>query len=91
MEGIIRLRVGKIVIIEANLTSSPLHAMNYFKLTRRNNEDLDKINRKFLCAPNIRGSKETKRLPLVAWDEVCRPKFEGGLGIGEMKMLTRLR
>ena len=54
--------------------------MNLFKLTKSNNEDLDKINRKFLWTSNI-GSKETKGFPLVAWDEVCRPKDVGGLGI----------
>ena len=47
--------------------------MDYFKLTKSNNEDLDKINRKFLWALNI-GFKEAR-------DEVCRPKSEGGLGI----------
>ena len=34
----------------------------------------------FLWLPNI-GSNETKVFPLVAWDNVCRPKSEGGLGI----------
>ena len=58
-------RVGKIVLIKANLASSLLHAMNCFKLTKINNEDLDKINKKFLWAPNI-GSKEVKGFPLVA-------------------------
>ena len=62
------------------MASSPLHVMNCFKLTKSNNEDFDKINRKFLWAPNI-GYKEAKEFPLVAWDEVCRPKSEGGLGI----------
>ena len=30
--------------------------------------------------PNI-GSNEAKGFPLVVWDDVCRPKSEGGLGI----------
>ena len=52
--------------------------MNCFKLTKSNNEDLDKIIKKFSCAPNI-GSTEVKGFPLVAWDGVCKPKFEGRL------------
>ena len=72
-------RAGKIVLIKSNLVSS-LHVMNCFKLTKSNNEDLDKINRKFLWAPNL-GFKEAKGFPLVAWNEVCRPKFEGRLEI----------
>ena len=71
--------VTKIVLIKSNLVSS-LHVMNCFKLTKSNNEDLDKINRKFLWAPNL-GCKEAKGFPLVAWNEVCRPKFEGRLEI----------
>ena len=74
------LRAGKVVLMKSNLASSPLHVMNCFKLTKNINEDLDKINRKFLWALNI-GFKEAKGFPLVAWDEVCRPKSEGGLGI----------
>ena len=62
------------------MASSPLHVMNCFKLTKRNNEDLDRINRNFLWLPNI-GSKEAIRFPLVAWDEVCRPKSKESLGI----------
>ena len=58
-------RVGKVVLIKSNLESSHLHVMNYFKLTKINNEDHDKINRKFLWAPNI-GFKEAKGFPLVA-------------------------
>ena len=54
--------------------------MNCFKLTKRINEDLDRINKNLLWLPNI-GSNETKGFPLVAWDEICRPKSEGGLGI----------
>ena len=48
LEARFLLRAGKIVLIKANLASSPLQAMNCFKLTKSNNEDLDKINRKFL-------------------------------------------
>ena len=52
--------------------------MDCFKLTKRNNEDLDKINKIFLW--NV-GSNESIGFPLVAWEEVCRPKCERYLGI----------
>ena len=54
--------------------------MNCFKLIERNNKDLHKINGSFLWTPNI-GPKEDKEILLVAYDEVCRPKAKGGLGI----------
>ena len=52
------------------MVSSFLHVMNCFKLIKRNNEDLDKINRKFLWTPNTRPN-ETKGIPLVVWDDIC--------------------
>ena len=64
-------------MIKANLASYPLHIMNFFKLTKRNNKDLDKINRKSY-GPQIRGHNKTKEIPMVAWDVLCKPKFEGG-------------
>ena len=53
-----------VVLIKSNLTSS-FHVINGFKLTKSNNKNFDKINKKFLWAPNI-GFKETKGFPLVA-------------------------
>ena len=41
-------RADKITLIKANLASSPLHVLNCFKLTKRNKEDLDRINKKNL-------------------------------------------
>ena len=68
------------MLMKANLASSPLHVMNCFKLIKRNNEDLDIINRNFLWLANM-GINENKVFPLIAWDGVCTPKSKGGLGI----------
>ena len=73
-------RAGKITLIETNLSSSPLHMMNCFKLTKRNNEDLDRININFLWQSNMRANG-TKTFPLVAWNDINRPKSQGSLGI----------
>ena len=73
-------RAGKIMLIKAKMESSPLHVMNCFKLTKINDEDLYRINRNFLWLPNM-VINENKVFSLVAWDDVCRPKPKGGLGI----------
>ena len=39
-------RGDKITLIKANLESSPLHVLNCFKLTKRNNEDLIELIKK---------------------------------------------
>ena len=78
--------------MKANLVSSPLHVMNCFKLTKKNNnnEDLHIINRNFLWLPNM-GVNGTKVFLVVAWDDVYRPQFEGGLGIRKVMMLIELQ
>ena len=73
-------RADKITLIKSNLASTPLRVMNCFKLTKRNNEDLDGINMNYVWLSNI-GSNETNVFPLVSHENVCRPKSEGGLGI----------
>jgi ribonuclease HI len=39
--------------------------------------DLDRLNRNFLWG----STNESKKMHLVGWDKVCRPKREGGLGL----------
>ena len=80
LESSFPFKSGKIVLIKANFASYPLHVMNYFKLTKWNNEDINRINWNFLLLPNI-GCNETKEFPLIAYDKLCRPKSEGGQGI----------
>ena len=84
MEARFLSRANKIDLIEANLTSSPLHEMNCFKLTKMKNE----INRNFLWLPNM-GDNGTKVFPLVAWVNVCRPKSEGDLTIRKNDEVNR--
>lgn len=84
LENTFLSRIGKIFLLKANLARFPLHVMNCFKLTKMNNEDHDKINRNFFWTQNL-VCKESKEIPLVAWDEVCRHKLEGG----EMKILIK--
>ena len=42
LESLFPFKDGKITLIKANLESSHLHVMNFFKLMKRNNEDLDR-------------------------------------------------
>lgn len=65
LENMFLSRVGKIVLIKANLASFPLHVMSCFKLTKMNNEGHNKINRNFFWTQNL-VCKESKEIPLVA-------------------------
>jgi ribonuclease HI len=34
-------------------------------------------------------TKEKKRMPLIAWDQVCKPVREGGLGIRKIRSMNK--
>lgn len=67
-------KAGRITLIKANLCGMPNHMMSCFKCLAKFTKLLDKENIMFLLG------KEGKMNP-VAWDKVCQPKCNGGLGI----------
>ena len=69
--------VGRIVLIRSVMTVLPNHVMQGVALPSQLCEKLDKINRDFLWG----SSTEKKKLHLVGWSKIIRPKEEGGLDI----------
>ena len=69
--------VGRTVLIKSIMAAIPNHVMQGVALRSHLCEKLDKINRDFLWG----SSTEKKRLHLVGWSKVIRPKEEGRLGI----------
>jgi len=70
-------KAGRIILIQSNLESLPIHTMQCYKLPSRITDQLDRIHREFFWKKNT----SEKGLPLVAWDKICRPKILGGLGL----------
>ena len=68
---------GRTVLIKSVMDAIPNHVMQWVALSSHLCEKIDKINRDFLWG----SSTEKKRLHLVGWSKVIRPKEEGGLGI----------
>ena len=68
---------GRTMLIKSVMAAIPNHVMQGVALRSHLCEKLDKINRDFLWG----SSTEKKRLHLVAWSKVIKPKEEGGLGI----------
>ena len=68
---------GRIVLIKSVMAAIPNHVMQGVALSNHLLEKLDKINRDFLWG----SSMEKKKLHLVGWSKVIRPKEEGGLSI----------
>ncbi|KAG7552028.1 Reverse transcriptase domain [Arabidopsis thaliana x Arabidopsis arenosa] len=68
---------GRITLIKSVLSSIPVHSMSTIKLPASTLSKLDKISRDFLWG----SSAEKRKIHLVSWKTVCRPKRDGGLGI----------
>lgn len=68
---------GRLTLTKSVLASLPVHAMSTILLPKSTIDKIDRVSRSFLW-----GSTPQKRKQhLVAWNRVCLPKSEGGLGI----------
>jgi hypothetical protein len=70
---------GRLVLVNAVLDSLPTHAMAVLQLPPVVVAALDALRRAFLWGVGEERASGAKCL--VAWDMVCRPKDEGGLGV----------
>ena len=74
---------GKEILIKAVAQAIPTYSMSCFKLPRGLCEHINSVLRKFWW-----GSKEEKRKTCwVAWDDMTKPKFCGGLGFRESYLI----
>ncbi|KAL8509574.1 hypothetical protein ACS0TY_016699 [Phlomoides rotata] len=69
---------GRIVLINSVLTNLPSYAFSFCRLPKNTTYNLTKIQRRFLWGE---GAGKENRIAWVKWDNVCREKKEGGLGI----------
>jgi len=75
---------GKEVLIKAVAQAVPMYSMSCFRLPRGLCQHLDSLLRSFWW-----GSKEGKRRTCwVAWEEMTKPKFLGGLGFRDFELFN---
>ena len=68
---------GRLTLMRSVLASIPVHTMSVISLPKATLEGLDSVARSFLWG----STPDKRKLHLLSWDKVCRPKAEGGLGI----------
>ncbi|KAL9226247.1 hypothetical protein vseg_002079 [Gypsophila vaccaria] len=73
---------GRLVLINAVLTSLHSYWATLFVLPKGILDRVETVCRNFLWDNNA----EYRRVPLVAWNTICRPKEEGGLGIKNQRL-----
>jgi hypothetical protein len=68
---------GRVILVQSVTSAIPAYYMQNVTLPARVCSSLDKLNRDFLWGSN----EERKKMHMVSWDKVCRPKDLGGLGL----------
>ncbi|KAF7833196.1 putative ribonuclease H protein At1g65750 family [Senna tora] len=70
-------KAGRVTLAKAVLNAIPMYTMQSLWLLERVCEEIDKLNRRFICG------SDTKRrsLYLVSWERITQPRATGGLGI----------
>lgn len=72
---------GRCEVINSTLNSLHVYWSAIFELPSTIVNQIEKTCRRFLWG----GSENIKRRSPIAWDQVCRPKTEGGLGIRRVR------
>ncbi|XP_031126953.1 uncharacterized protein LOC116029190 [Ipomoea triloba] len=82
---------GRRVLVQSALATIPTYTMQSMALPVSTCSEIDKICRNFLWGH----SEDTRKIHIVSWAEVCKPRDEGGLGLRRardfnMAFLTKL-
>ncbi|MCH85694.1 LINE-1 reverse transcriptase like [Trifolium medium] len=73
---------GRIVMVNAVLNAIPIYYLSYLKMPAKVWREVVKIQRKFLWS----GLSNRSKISWVKWDDVCKPRKEGGLGIRDLRI-----
>jgi hypothetical protein len=72
---------SRVILVQSITSAIPAYYMQNVALPIRICSSLDKLNRDFLWG----STDERKKMHMVSWDKVCRPRELGGLGLYSAK------
>jgi hypothetical protein len=72
---------GRVILVQSVTFAIPAYYMQNVALPIRICSSLDKLNRNFLWG----STDERRKMHMVSWDKVCRPRDLGGLGLYSAK------
>lgn len=75
---------GRATLVQSSLSTMPMYAMQSTKLPRSTCDDIDRMSRRFLWG----GDEDRRKVHLVSWQNVTKPKMEGGLGFRSMRQVN---
>uniref|UniRef100_A0A803PSR8 Reverse transcriptase domain-containing protein n=1 Tax=Cannabis sativa TaxID=3483 RepID=A0A803PSR8_CANSA len=78
-------RRGRLTLIQSVLSSLPIYYLSLFKAPKMVLKAIEKMMRDFFWeGGDLAGADH-----LVAWDELCKPRSEGGLAIGRLELRNK--
>lgn len=75
---------GRITLLNSVLSTIPLYWLSIYKLPVNIRQSIDRIRKRFLWS----GTNTNKKYHLVAWDQICLNKNQGGLGILNLEKMN---
>ena len=76
---------GRILMLQVVITAMPVFAMMCLEIPKKVIRTLERKMRKFFW----NGANEENKIPLLAWEKICRPKEEGGAGLRDWSCMNR--
>ena len=77
-------RGGRLVLLKSVLSAIPNFYLSIFKVPASIERKLSGLMRRFYWT----GLKEGRGMALVAWDDICKPTGQGGLGVPHLKKMN---
>lgn len=77
---------GRVTLLNSVLSAIPIYWLSIYRLPVNIRSKIDRIRKKFLWAGSHPSSR--KKYHLVAWDQVCLGKHQGGLGIINLERMN---
>jgi len=75
---------GRLVILKFVLSNLPLYFFSFYKAPKNVIKKPINLQRNFLWT----GETQPKKISWVAWDQICKPKHEGGSGVKCLEMFS---
>lgn len=79
-------KAGRLTLVKSVLDSVPVYWMGIHSIPSSVINKLEQIRRDFFWGRRENGSNQARKLHLIAWDQVCKPKCMGGLGLMPIKL-----
>lgn len=76
---------GRCTIVNSILTTMPLYCMSIFPLPKKVATQLKTLQCNFLWGGNV----DLRKMAWVKWNDLCKPKKDGGLGIKDLLLFNK--